>query len=453
MLKLYNTLTKKKEEFKPIKKGEVKMYSCGPTVYWYPHIGNLRSYIFSDILKRVLKYNGFKVKQVMNVTDVGHLTSDSDTGEDKIEKAAKKEHKSAQQIANYYWKIFKQDFKKLNITEPDIWSKATEHIKEQINMIKKIEQKGYTYKTSDGIYFDTTQLRDYGKLARLKKKQLNPCARISMREKKHATDFALWKFSKEPGKRQQEWKSPWGLGFPGWHIECSVMSLKYLGNKFDIHTGGEDHISIHHPNEMAQNYAYLGKRAVNFWMHGAFLTHKGEKISKSKGGLYTLSELEKMKFKPLSYRYFTFTAHYKKQLNFTLDNLRNAQNSYERLKNIITEIKDDKKTNKSYLKKFQDAINNDLDMPSALSILWNLIRDKKAQGKIKTIKKMGEVFGLNLLTEEKLLIPKEIKKLAEERERARRDKNYKQADALREEIKKAGYYIDDTEKGAKIKKL
>jgi len=453
ILKLYNTLTRKKEVFKPIKKGQVGIYTCGPTVYWYQHIGNLRTYIFSDILKRVLLYDGYKVKHVMNVTDVGHLTSDADTGEDKIEAAAKKEHKTAQQIANYYLKIFRQDFKKLNIIEPNIWCKATQHIKEQIELIKKLEKKGYTYKTSDGIYFDTSKFKDYGKLGKLKKSKIRAGVRISLKEKKHPTDFALWKFSKPEDKRQQEWKSPWGIGFPGWHLECSAMSMKYLGEHFDIHTGGTDHIAIHHPNEIAQSQGATGKKFVNYWLHGAFLTFKGEKVSKSKGGLYTISELEERGFEPLTYRYFVLTAHYRSQLNFSFENMRNAQNSYHRLKNIIAEIKQDNKTNKKYLDDFNKAINNDLDIPKALSILWKLIRDKKAIGKINAIKEMDKILGLDLLKKSKLKVPQDIKKLINEREELRKQKNWKAADKIREKIKKLGWYVDDTLEGPKLKKL
>jgi len=452
-LKLYNTLTKKKEEFKPIKKGEVGIYSCGPTVYWYQHIGNLRTYIFSDILKRVLLYDGFKVRQVMNVTDVGHLTSDADEGEDKIEKAAKKEGKKAEDIADYYWKIFRDDFKKLNIIEPDIWCKATEHIKEQIELMKKLEKKGYVYKTSDGIYFDTSKFKDYGKLARLKKEGIRAGKRTEMREKKHNTDFALWKFSTEPGKRQQEWDSPWGIGFPGWHIECSAMSMKYLGEHFDIHTGGEDHIQIHHTNEIAQSEAATGKKFVNYWLHGAFLTFKGEKVSKSKGGLYTISELQELGFSPLNYRYLCLTTHYKSQLDFSLENLKNAQNSYDRLKNIISEIKDDKKENKKYLKEFEKAINDDLNMPDALKVLWEMLRDEKADGKIETIKEIDKVFGFGLLKKEKIEISEEAKKLVEEREKMRKKGDWKKADELREKIKKLGFWVNDTEEGAKLEKI
>ena len=452
MLKLYNTLTRKKEIFKPIKKGEVGIYTCGPTVYWYQHIGNLRSYIFSDILKRVLLYNGHKVKQVMNVTDVGHLTSDADEGEDKMEKAAKKEGKDAWQIAEFYLNIFKQDFQKLNISEPDIWSKATEHIPEQIALIQKLEEKGFTYKTSDGIYFNTKKFKDYGKLAKLNVKNLKAGKRIGMGEKKNKTDFALWKFSPEKGKRQQEWDSLWGIGFPGWHLECSAMSMKYLGEQFDIHTGGEDHIPVHHTNEIAQSEAATGKKFVNYWLHGAFLTSKGEKISKSKGGLYTISDLEKKKFEALVYRYFTFTAHYRSQLNFTLDNLKQAQQAYKRLKNIISEIKDDKKINEKYLDKFEFSVNNDLDMPGALSVLWNLVRDKKAKGKFQTIKKMDEVLGLDLIKQDDK-IPKEILELVKQRDEARKETNFELADKLREDIKKKGWIVEDGKGGSKVKRV
>jgi len=452
MLKLYNTLTRKKEEFKPIKDKFVGIYSCGPTVYWYQHIGNLKAYIFADILKRVLLYDEYKVKHVMNVTDVGHLTSDSDTGEDKMEKAAEREHKTTQEIANFYWKLFREDFEKLNIIEPCIWCKASEHIKEQIELIKRLEKKGYAYKTSDGIYFDTSKFKDYRKLAKLKVSGLKAGKRIEMKEKRNKTDFALWKFSSEPGKRQQEWNSPWGLGFPGWHIECSAMSMKYLGEHFDIHTGGIDHIPVHHTNEIAQSEATTGKKFVNFWLHEEFLTFKGEKVSKSKGGLYTISELQGLGYKPLAYRYFILTGSYRKPLDFSLEILKNAQNSYERLKNIIKEIKDDKKENKGYLIRFEKAINDDLNTPEALKVLWEMLRDEKASGKIRTVEKMDKILGLNLLEKEKISVPDEVRRLVEEREKYRKLGEWKKADELREKIKKLGFYVDDTEEGAEIRK-
>ncbi len=452
-IKLYNTLTRKKEIFKPLRDKKAGIYTCGPTVYWYQHIGNLRSYIFADILKRVLLFNGFKVKHVMNITDVGHLTSNADEGKDKMEIAAKKERKKAEDIANYYWKIFREDFRKLNIIEPDIWSKATEHIKEQIELIKKLEEKGFTYKTSDGIYFDTSKFKDYGKLAKLKKEGLEAGKRIEMKEKKSKTDFALWKFSLKPGKRQQEWQSPWGLGFPGWHIECSAMSMKYLGETFDIHTGGIDHIPIHHTNEIAQSEAATGKKFVNFWLHGNFLNFKGEKISKSKGGLYTISELEEKRFSPLAYKYLCLITHYRKPLEFSLANLKNSQNAYERLKNILGVLKNDGKINKKYLAEFEKAINDDLNMPQALAVLWRLLRDEKAEGKIATIKKMDKILGLNLEKIEQTAIPREIVKLVKQREQLRNEKNWQEADEIRQELEKKGWMVKDNKVGTEIMKI
>jgi cysteinyl-tRNA synthetase len=453
MLKLFNTLTRKKETFNSIKKGEVGMYNCGPTVYWYQHIGNLKAYVFADLLKRVLKYDGYKVKQVINVTDVGHLKGDGDVGEDKMELAAKREGKTAKDIADYYFKLFLEDFKRLNISEPDIWCRATEHIKEQIALIKRLEEKGFTYKTGDGIYFDTSKLKDYGKLAKLNVEGLKAGARIDVGEKRNKTDFALWKFSDKPGERQQEWESPWGLGFPGWHIECSAMSMKYLGETFDIHTGGIDHVPVHHSNEIAQSEAATGKKFVNYWFHEEFLTFKGEKVSKSKGGLYTIPELEKLGYAPLSYRYFLLASSYRTQLDFSLENLKNAQNSLERLKNIILELKDDGKENGEYLGEFEKAIDDDLDTGKSIQILWKLVRDENAQGKYQTIKKMDEVFGLDLLKKEELEISEEIKKLAGEREKARKNKDWKKSDELRDKLKEMGWQIADVPGGYRLRKV
>ncbi len=453
MLKLYNTLTRKKENFKSINKNQVGIYSCGPTVYWYQHIGNLRTYIFSDVLSKVLKYNGYKVKQIINVTDVGHLTSDADTGEDKMERAAKREGKTAKEIADYYLNIFQQDLEKLNISSPFKWPKASEHIKEQIDLIKKLEKKGYTYKTSDGIYFDTSKFPNYVKLARINKEGLQAGKRINLGEKKNKTDFALWKFSSsQEVKRQQEWKSPWGVGFPGWHIECSAMSMKYLGEHFDIHTGGMDHVQIHHTNEIAQSEAATGKKFVNYWMHGAWLLFKGEKVSKSKGGLLTISELEKQGFSPLDFRYLVLAVGYRKPLNFSMKHLEAARTSLKRLRNFISEMKDDKKTNKKYLKEFENAINNDLDMPKALQVLWNLVKDQKAAGKVQTIKKIDEILSLDLLKKEKIPIQSGVKKLAEERQKARNEKDWKKSDELRKKINKEGYVLEDTKEGYVLKK-
>jgi len=454
VLKLYNTLTRKKEVFKPIVKGHVGIYTCGPTVYWYQHIGNLKAYIFSDILRRTLEFENYKVKHVINVTDVGHLTSDADEGEDKMEKAAKREGKTAKEIANHYLGLFKEDFKKLNIEEPSIWCKATEHIKEQIELVKKLEEKGYTYKTSDGIYFDTSKFKNYGKLALLNVEGLQAGKRIKVGEKKNKTDFALWKFSSPEEKRQQEWKSPWGIGFPGWHIECSAMSTKYLGQPFDIHTGGIDHIPVHHTNELAQSECAFDKKMVNYWMHENFLTLGGEKVSKSKGGLFTIPDLEEKGFSPLVFRYFILTGNYRSLIEFSLDILINAQTSYNRLKNIISELKDDGKTNEIYLGLFKEAMDNDLNTPEALGVLWKLLRDEKAIGKIQTIKEMDRVLGLDLLKKEKKIeVPTEVKKLISEREKARKAKDWKKSDAIRDEIKERGYKIEDSEDGQKISKI
>jgi len=456
VLKLYNTLTRKKKVFKPIEKGKVGIYECGPTVYNSPHIGNLMRYIFGDILTRVFLFNDYEVKRVMNVTDVGHLTSDADEGEDKVEKAASREGKKAEDVSNYYWKIFKDDFRKLNILEPSIWCRATEHIKEQIELIKKLEEKGFTYKTFDGIYFDTSKLKDYGKLVKLNFEGIEEGKRVELKEKKNKTDFALWKFSSsQEWKRQQEWDSPWGIGFPGWHIECSAMSMKYLGENFDIHTGGADNIFPHHENEIAQSESATGKKFVNYWLHCGFLTFKGEKVSKSKGGLYTLLELEDLGYKPLVYRYLCLNTHYRKPLEFSLDNLKNSTGAYERLKNIIKNLEDKGKINKNYILKFKKEINDDLNMPKALAVLWELLRDEKVPSGDKkiTAEEMDKVFGLELLKQKKIRIPNEIKKIVGERQKAREKKDWKKADELREKIKELGWKVKDTKEDWEIKEI
>lgn len=442
-MKIYNTLTRQKEEFKSIKAGQVSMYTCGPTVYWFAHVGMFRSYVFADVLKRVLTYNGYKVKQVINITDVGHLTTDEDFGDDKIEKAALKEGKNVEDIAKFYFDSFHEDFLKVNLIEPFKWVKATLHIKEQIDLIKKLEKKGYTYKTTDGIYFDTSKDIDYGKLSKKNIEGLEGGKRTDMREKKNKTDFALWKFSGDES-RLQEWASPWGVGFPGWHLECSAMATKYLGKNFDIHTGGIDLIPIHHENEIAQSECGYGvKNWVRYWMHGAFLTLDGGKMSKSTGKIKTISGLEKDGIDPLAYRYFTFSAHYRKPLTWSEDAIKTAVNSYSRLKSLVLKLEDDLKTNEKYLKSFKEKIDDDLDMPGAVAILWKLIRDKKASGKVGTIKRMDEVFGLKLFETLKIEIPNEILKLAEERKKVRDKKNWERGDEVRDELEKNGWWIRD----------
>jgi cysteinyl-tRNA synthetase len=443
MLKLYNTLTRKKENFKEIEKGKVGFYSCGPTVYNYCHIGNLRFFLIADLLKRILIFDGFKVKHVMNITDV----------DDKTIKGAIKEKTNLKKFTEKYEKIFLNDIQELNIVKPDVMPRATEHIKEIVSLIKKLIDKGYAYKAEDGIYFSVSKFKDYGKLAGLHKiKVQKNRVKNDEYDKENLRDFALWKFySDEDG--DVFWNTEIGKGRPGWHIECSAMSTRYLGETFDIHAGGSDLIFPHHTNEIAQSEAASGKKFVNYWVHGGFLTMKEGKMSKSLGNILTLKDLNEKGFSPLDYRYLILTSHYRGQLLFTEDTLKNAKNSYERLKNILSNLEDDGKTNEKYIDEFSRAINDDLDMPKALQILWNLIRDKKAEGKYQTIRKMDEVFGLKLFEKEEMHVPEEVSKLKEEREKARKNKDWKKADELREKIIKLGYYIDDTEKGGKIKKL
>lgn len=456
MLKLYNTLARKKELFKPLKKKRMGLYTCGPTVYLYAHIGNLRTYIFEDILKRVLEYNGYKIKHIMNITDVGHLTSDADAGEDKIEMGAKREKKTAWQIADFYTKAFKKDIRALNIKPPSLWPKATGHIKEQIDLIKILEKKGFTYRISDGIYFDTSKLKDYGKLAGLKKKKIRPGARIEMvTGKKNPTDFALWKFTPPGVKRQMEWDSPWGKGFPGWHTECVVMAMKYLGIPFDIHCGGIDHIPIHHTNEIAQAEAAYKKDLAKFWLHGEFLILKKGRMGKSERNIITLNDLIKKGLNPLAYRYLCLGTHYKKKLSFSWKALESAQSALENLYEKVREIKTTRKTGTtgSYQVKFQNYINDDLNVPRALALAWDLIKDDKVSNKEKYNLLLGfdKVFGLDLAKVKKVKIPLKIKKLVKQREKYRKEKNWKEADRIRKEINKSGYRIEDTEQGTIIK--
>ncbi len=447
MIKLYNTLTRKKETLKP-KTKQVGFYSCGPTVYWYAHIGNLRTYIFSDILKRTLEYNDYKVNHVMNITDVGHLTSDADEGEDKLEKAAKKEKKTAQQIANFYTKAFKKDIKALNIKEPSIWAKATDHIKEQIDIVKELEKKGYTYRIKDGIYFDTSRIKDYGKLASKKQIKLKPGARVKLAAgKKNITDFALWKFSDK--KRQMEWNSPWGIGFPGWHTECVVMGIKYLGIPFDIHTGAIDLIPTHHTNEIAQAQAAHNKNLANFWMHGEHLILKKGKMAKSEGNIVLVDNLIKKQISPLAFRYLCLTTHYRSKLTFSWESLKASQNALENLQQKALTLKRSTQDHHKEKNEFKKYINDDLDTPKALALTWNLIKNSKADYNL--LLDFDKVFGLDLNKVKKQVIPKKIKDLAKKREQYRKENNFKQADKIRKEIEKQGYTIEDTNKGPKIR--
>ncbi|MCX7779124.1 MAG: cysteine--tRNA ligase [Patescibacteria group bacterium] len=456
-LKLFNSLTRRKEVFKPIRDKKVGLYTCGLTVYNYAHLGNLRTYIFEDILKRVLLYNGYRVKHVMNITDVGHLTSDADLGKDKVEEAAKKEKKTAWQIAQFYTAAFKKNLKDLNIIPPNHWVKASQTIKDQIELIKKLEKNGFTYRTSDGLYFDTSKLPSYGKLARLKKEEIRPGIRVEMKEKRNPTDFALWKFSPPGVKRQMEWSSPWGVGFPGWHTECVAMSIKNLGIPFDIHCGGIDHLSIHHPNEMAQAEAAYQKPLAYYWLHGEFLLLDQEKMAKSTGRFITLQEIIDRGYHPLSLRYLCLTTHWQSPLSFSWQSLDSAQNALNNLYENMSFCLKPGKVIQAVRKNFLMAINDNLDLPKALALSWNLIKERRYSlaDKIATLINFDKIFGLKLkeIQEKAQKIPRQVKKLISQREKLRKEKQWSAADEIRSKIKNFGYQIDDTPVGPLIKKL
>ena len=457
-LKLYNTLTRKKEEFRPIN-DTVRIYSCGPTVYSYAHIGNFRAYIFMDTLRRVLKYNGYKLKHAMNITDVGHLESDADEGEDKIAKAAKKENKDPMEIARYYTEIFLRDFDRLNIDRPEIICKATDHIQDMIEYVSEIVRNGYGYETSRGIYFDISKLDKYPVLSDRKIDEQIAGARVEVdKEKRNPEDFALW--IKAPEKHLMKWESPWGLCYPGWHIECSAMSQKYLGEEFDIHTGGVDHIPTHHENEIAQSKGKSGKIPAHFWMHCNFLTIDGGKMSKSLGNIYTLDTLKEKDIEPLAYKLLCFSSHYRNKLNFTFEGAMSANTSLQRLREgykkhlVGTEDVEEKVIN-DFEEKFHSAINDDLNMPIAMSVVWDVVRyPKKSKALANLLLKFDSVMGLNIdKEEEREEIPEEIQKLLEERKIARENKDWELSDKIRDIIKEKGYIIKDSQKGMIVEKL
>jgi cysteinyl-tRNA synthetase len=453
-LRLFDTYTRSMRDFEPLKPGEVGMYTCGPTVYDYAHIGNLRTYIFEDLLRRVLEFNGYRVNHVMNITDVGHLTSDADTGEDRMEKGSKRTGMTAWQIAELYTQEFQKDLERLNIQAPGVWCKATDHIQEQIEVIQCIEAKGYTYRTSDGIYFDTSQLSDYGYLARLNIEGLQAGARVEVAEKRNPTDFALWKFSPPGEQRQMEWPSPWGVGFPGWHIECSAMSAKYLGSYFDIHCGGEDHIMVHHPNEIAQTQACYGTRLANFWMHGYFLQIDETRMGKSVGNFLRVQTLIDQGYDPLVWRFFCLGAHYRAKLNFTWESLDGAATAFDRLRQTVYQWGEPGTVDEDYMEKFAEQVNDDLNMPRALALVWDLVKsDLSPAVKKATILAFDQVLGLNLAAWQPAAaaaIPDEVLALVEQRQQARAEKRWKDADALREHIRALGYEVEDTAQGARV---
>lgn len=455
----YNTLTKKKELFKPIETGKVKMYSCGPTVYKDATIGNMRTNLFQDTLRRVLRYNGYELKHVMNITDVGHLVSDGDEGEDKMLKSAREEHKSPMEIAEYYTKLFFRDLDRLNIETPERVCKATDNIKEMLEMVKKIKERGYAYETSTAIYFDVSKLDEYGILSGINLREQKAGARVDVDpEKRNPYDFALW--IKAPENHLMKWDSPWGPSYPGWHIECSAMSTKYLGEQFDIHTGGIDLIPTHHENEIAQSKGACGKIPAHYWMHGEYLLIDGGKMSKSLGNVYLMDDIINRGYDPLAYRLFNFSCHYKGKLNFTWDGIESANVALTRLrdgyqKHLVgtADVSDDAITDME--NRFHQAINDDLNMPLAMSVVWEAIKYPEKSPKIaKLLEKFDTVLGIKITEKkEEEKIPQEILDLVEQRKTARVEKNWAEADRLRDLIAEKGYSVKDTKDGAEIKKI
>lgn len=449
-MKLYNTLTRSIEEFEPLDGKTVKMYACGPTVYDYAHIGHMRKYIGDDVLRRTLEHT-WRVEHVMNITDVGHLSSDADSGEDKLEKGAKKFGKTVLEVAKFFEDDFLKSIKKEEILLPQVICRATEHIEDQIALIEALVEKGFTYQTSQAIYFDVTKFPSYTELSKqdLDDKMTGVRDEVVVdKEKKHPADFALWFFT--VGKFKDhilKWPSPWGEGFPGWHIECSAMSMRYLGPTLDIHTGGVDHISIHHTNEIAQSEAATGKPFVRFWVHHEFLKVDEQKMSKSLGNIYTVKDIVDKGFHPLSFRYLTFQTHYRAEMNFTWEALSAAQTALEKLYEIAAEFDEvHKYANIDFERDFQEALGQDLNMPKALSIMWDLLKSKiPTPEKAATIREMDKVLGLHIFenSKKRVQIPKSILKMAEERDSLRYQKQYTQSDHLRNRIEKLGYIVKD----------
>ncbi|MDE1845803.1 MAG: cysteine--tRNA ligase [Candidatus Micrarchaeota archaeon] len=478
MLFLYNTLAHKKQKFEPIKAKAVSMYACGPTVYSAPHIGNFRAYLEQDILRRTLQHEGYKVTHVVNITDVGHLVGDANLGEDKVKLAAEREHKSARAVADFYTGEFTKDLEQLNILTPSVMPKATDHIKEMLSLIEALDKKGYLYKVPTGIYFDTSKFKEYGKLAKMTFEKLNKYLKAGARVEraaglKNITDFAVWRFRKRESADDMVWDSKWGEGFPGWHIECSAMSMKYLGETFDIHCGGIDHIPIHHTNEIAQSEAATGKKFVNYWVHNNFLTVDGGKMAKSVGNIYTISQLVEKGYSPIAVRYLLISAHYRKKINFTLEALSNSANTLngiysflQRLSSLESSAPLDKEfkmlAEEAHSKFFKD-LNNDLNLPAALSAMHNLITEtnrkmghdllSKADAKLvlEMMLELDSILGLQFeknSKQDKKEIKGKIEKLIEERENARKAKDFKKSDEIRELLKnKYKIVIEDTKDG------
>ena len=453
----YNTLTKQKDLFKPIEEGKVKIYSCGPTVYKDATIGNMRTNLLNDTLRRVLKYNGYELKHVMNITDLGHLVSDGDEGEDKMLKSAREEHKSPLEIAEHYTKLFFRDLERLNIETPEVVCKATDHIKEMLEMVQKIMKNGYAYETSTAIYFDVSKLDKYGILSGINLNDQKAGARVDIDpEKRNPYDFALW--IKAPANHLMKWDSPWGPSYPGWHIECSAMSTKYLGEEFDIHTGGIDLIPTHHENEIAQNKGACGKNPAHYWIHGEYLLINGGKMSKSLGNTYLIDDIIARGYSPLAYRLFNYSCHYRGKLNFTWEGIESANTSLIRLRegyqkhlNGNSDISDEIIADME--NRFHQAINDDMNMPLALSVVWEAVKYPEKSPKIaQLLKKFDTVLGIKIDEVQETKIPQEILDLVEERKQARSDKNWSESDRLRDLIAEKGYIVKDTKDGTEVLK-
>ncbi len=452
-LTLYDNYERALRPFVPLEPGgPVGVYTCGPTVYDYQHIGNFRTFLFEDLLKRVLRWNGYRVRHVMNITDVGHLTSDADTGEDKMEKGARRTGMTAWEIAQLYTDAFLADMTALHIESPDVLCRATDHVREQIEFIADIERKGFAYATADGVYFDTSKQPGYGRLARLDKDGLAAGHRVEQGEKRHPTDFALWKFSPPGEQRQMEWDSPWGTGFPGWHIECSAMAQKYLGDWFDIHCGGEDHIPVHHTNEIAQTEARVGTRLANFWMHGYFLLSNDAKMAKSAGEFLRIASLAERGYDPIAFRYLCLTGHYRSQLNFTWEALDAAQTGLDRMRQGFhaLPVEPAAQADPALVERFTEMLNDDLNLPRALAVAWEALRgDAPAAARRATLAKFDEVLGLGLATwqPKAVEVPAAIEALAKARADARKARNWADADRLRKALADAGWDVEDRADG------
>ncbi|MEG0266055.1 MAG: cysteine--tRNA ligase [Bacilli bacterium] len=454
-MKLYNTLTKEVEEFIPHNKNEVTMYTCGPTVYHYAHIGNLRTYIMEDILEKTLNYLGYNVKRCMNITDVGHLTSDSDTGEDKMLKGAKREHKTVMEIAKMYTDAYFSDCQKLNLAKPKIVSPATDNIDNYIEMIEKLIKKEYAYISNGNVYFNVSKLDDYYALTNHKENEMVVGAREGVKEdlgKINQSDFVLWFTKSKFDDQELKWESPWGLGYPGWHIECSCISLKYLGEYLDIHCGGVDNIFPHHTNEIAQTEATIGHKWCSYWVHGEHLNDQSGKMSKSKGEFLTVSLLENKGYDPIAYRFMCLQSHYRNQLMFSYDSLDNSVQALEKLKNKIRNLKEDGEVKdlETFRFKFKEALGNDLNTSLAITVLYDVLKSElNNSSKLALIKEFDTVFSLNLLEEKKLNkdLIENIETLLEKRKQAKIDKNFNLADEIRKEIEDLGVTIKDTREG------